>query len=95
MAVLSTVLRLQYEIVAKLGYGGYSTIWLDSNLQMKKRYVAVNVLMGDVGESSACESKVLSSRRDVPFRMGKRDRAGAVGRVLGHCSQLEAYVYCY
>ncbi|KAL3460758.1 kinase-like protein [Aspergillus heterothallicus] len=47
----------RYELVYKLGYGGYSTIWLARDLQ-KERFVAVKVITAD---SSACtpESSLL------------------------------------
>ena len=40
----------QYRLVDKLGYGGYSTIWLARDLQ-RARYVAVKVMTAD---ASAC-----------------------------------------
>lgn len=54
--MIGDVLHKRYQIVDKLGYGGYSTVWLahDTNF---KQYVALKVgiaLSGDKSSSSNC-----------------------------------------
>ncbi|KAJ5934433.1 hypothetical protein N7466_003980 [Penicillium verhagenii] len=58
----------RYRLVDKLGYGGYSTIWLVRDLQMA-RYVAVKVITAD---ASICapEASILCSLAKSPSRPG-------------------------
>lgn len=59
----------QYRLVDKLGYGGYSTIWLARDLP-RARYVAVKVITAD---ASACtpESSLIHSLADSLSTLGK------------------------
>lgn len=59
----------RYRIVNKLGYGGYSTIWLARDQQMAK-YAAVKILTAD---SSDCthEANLLSSLGNSSSRSGR------------------------
>ena len=41
----------RYRLVDKLGYGGYSTIWLARDLRMA-RYVAVKIITADTSDST-------------------------------------------
>ncbi|KAJ5929206.1 kinase-like protein [Penicillium verhagenii] len=58
----------RYRLVDKLGYGGYSTIWLVRDLQMA-RYVAVKAIAAD---ASICahEASFLCSLAKSPPRPG-------------------------
>lgn len=47
----------RYLLVDKLGYGGYSTIWLARDLQMA-RYVAIKVITADAS-LNASEASIL------------------------------------
>ena len=73
----------RYQLVDKLGYGGYSTIWLARDLQMA-RYVAVKVITADAS-ISAPESSHLRSLENSPSRPGREtipslvDEFGAAG----------------
>lgn len=59
----------QYRLVDKLGYGGYSTIWLARDLR-RARYVAVKAITAD---ASACtpESSLIHSLVNSPSTPGK------------------------
>ncbi|KGO74828.1 hypothetical protein PITC_031060 [Penicillium italicum] len=59
----------RYRVIDKLGYGGYSTIWLARDLQMA-RYVAVKVVTADA--SGTQEASLISSLGNAPSRPGKR-----------------------
>ncbi|KAJ5105756.1 hypothetical protein NUU61_003103, partial [Penicillium alfredii] len=59
----------RYQLVDKLGYGGYSTIWLTRDLQ-GARYVAIKVTTSD---SSGCphEARLIRSFGNSPARPGR------------------------
>lgn len=59
----------RYQLVDKLGYGGYSTTWLVRDLQ-HARYVAVKVITADASEGTL-ESSLLRSLGKSPYRPGK------------------------
>lgn len=59
----------RYRLVDKLGYGGYSTIWLARDLQMA-RYVAVKVITADAS-LNASEAGLLCSLGNSPSRPGR------------------------
>lgn len=59
----------RYRVIDKLGYGGYSTIWLAHDLQ-RAQYVTVKVVTAD---ASGCtqEASVISSLEKAPSRPRK------------------------
>ncbi|OJJ95917.1 hypothetical protein ASPACDRAFT_126205 [Aspergillus aculeatus ATCC 16872] len=59
----------RYQVVGKLGYGGYSTIWLARDCQ-KARYVAVKTITADASSHSP-EVRVLHSLASAVSRPGK------------------------
>lgn len=59
----------RYQLVDKLGYGGYSTTWLARDLQ-HARYVAVKVITADASEGTP-EASLLRSLEKSPYRPGK------------------------
>ncbi|KAJ5642290.1 hypothetical protein N7490_006290 [Penicillium lividum] len=59
----------RYRLVDKLGFGGYSTIWLARDLQMA-RYVAVKVITADAS-LNASEASLLCSLGNSPSRPGR------------------------
>ena len=59
----------RYEVVHKLGYGSYSTVWLARD-RLETRYVALKVLVAAAFEKSS-ESKILRA-----LTTGKRDHQG-------------------
>lgn len=69
--MIGDVLNDRYHIVDKLGFGGYSTVWLalDTNL---KRYVAVKVNIADSLPRETQVLKALSSPSlpSLPMRPG-------------------------
>lgn len=61
----------RYQLVGKLGRGGYSTIWLARDCH-EARYVAVKVLTADASShSSSSEVRVLRSLASAVSRPGK------------------------
>lgn len=65
--MIGDVLNDRYHIVDKLGFGGYSTVWLALDTNMK-RYVAVKV---NIAESLPRETKVLKAlSSSSPIRPG-------------------------
>lgn len=75
--MIGDVLNDRYHIVDKLGFGGYSTVWLalDTNL---KRYVAVKV---NIADSLPRETKVLKALSS-PFLSSLRPGHGLVPVLL-------------
>ncbi|RAL01381.1 kinase domain-containing protein, partial [Aspergillus ibericus CBS 121593] len=59
----------RYQLVDKLGYGGYSTIWLARDRQ-RSRYVAVKVITADASGSTN-EATIINSLRQSSDRLGK------------------------
>lgn len=59
----------RYRLVDKLGYGGYSTIWLARDLHMA-RYVAVKVITADAS-LNASEASLLCSLNKLPSKPGR------------------------
>jgi len=59
----------RYEVVHKLGYGSYSTVWLAKD-HVEARYVALKILISAVSEKSS-ESKILRL-----LSSGKQDHQG-------------------
>lgn len=55
--MIGDVLNDRYHIADKLGFGGYSTVWLALDTQLK-RYVAVKV---NIADSLSRETKVLKT----------------------------------
>lgn len=53
-------LHQRYRIVEKLGFGGYSTIWLGLDTQLRQ-YVAIKICIADAHPSETSVLKVLSS----------------------------------
>ncbi|KZF20039.1 CMGC/SRPK protein kinase [Xylona heveae TC161] len=60
--------RGHYRLVDKLGYGGYSTIWLARDLR-KAGYVAVKVITADASDSNH-EASLINSLQNSPSRRG-------------------------
>ncbi|GFN20380.1 kinase-like protein [Aspergillus tubingensis] len=58
----------RYRLVDKLGYGGYSTIWLARDLH-RARYVAVKAITADASTSTP-EASLLSSLGNSPPGLG-------------------------
>ena len=58
----------RYRLVEKLGYGGYSTIWLARDLQ-RARYVAVKVITADASTYTT-EASLIYSLGNSPPRPG-------------------------
>lgn len=58
----------RYRLVDKLGYGGYSTIWLARDLR-EARYVAVKVITAD-GSSCTPEASLMDSLGKLPSTPG-------------------------
>lgn len=59
----------RYQLVDKLGYGGYSTTWLARDLQ-NARYVAVKVIVSDASERNS-EASLLHFLWKSSYRPGK------------------------
>lgn len=59
----------RYRVIDKLGYGGYSTIWLAQDLR-KARYVAVKVITADASGYTQ-EARLISSLGNAPSRPGR------------------------
>ncbi|OQE11651.1 hypothetical protein PENVUL_c002G01696 [Penicillium vulpinum] len=59
----------RYRVIDKLGYGGYSTIWLARDLQMA-RYVALKVITADASCFTQ-EASVMPSVGNVPSGLGR------------------------
>lgn len=59
----------RYRLVDKLGYGGYSTIWLARDLR-RARYVALKVTTADTS-SCAHEASLIHSLANSPRRTGR------------------------
>lgn len=66
---LMTLTHRRYRLVKKLGYGGYSTIWLARDLQIS-RYVAVKVITADTSNYTL-EAGLLSSLSNSLSRLGR------------------------
>ncbi|RAQ67005.1 hypothetical protein COH21_006304 [Aspergillus flavus] len=60
---------IEYQLVDKLGYGGYSTIWLARELR-RARYVAVKPVTADTSAYTP-GAGLLYSLGDSPVRLGK------------------------
>lgn len=60
--LVGDVLHDRYHIVDKLGFGGYSTVWLARDTHMN-RYVAVKV---NIADSNQRETKVLRALSALP-----------------------------
>ncbi|RAK83692.1 kinase-like protein [Aspergillus costaricaensis CBS 115574] len=67
----------RYRLVDKLGYGGYSTIWLARDLH-RARYVAVKAITADASTSTP-EASLLSSLGNSPPGLGSE----IIPRLLG------------
>lgn len=64
---------ISYQLVDKLGYGGYSTKWLARDLQ-SARYVALKVIVADASDCTP-EARILHSLWNSPYRPGKEIRS--------------------
>ncbi|KYK55373.1 protein kinase domain-containing protein [Drechmeria coniospora] len=73
---IGNVLDNRYEIVDKLGYGGWSTVWLGRDSR-RKQYVAVKV---GIADSLSHEMKAL--RAPEPSTSSPADGSDAILRVL-------------
>lgn len=63
--MIDDILHDRYQVVDKLGYGGYSTIWLAYDIQ-RKRYVAVKIGVSSMPCSSR-EPRILRQLSDSEF----------------------------
>ena len=84
----------RYQLVDKLGYGGYSTIWLARDLHRAK-YVAVKVI---TAEASSCSSEAsfIQSLGDSLSRPGSEIILALPHRqILGCRSQWDTQMHCH
>lgn len=65
--MIGDMLKDRYHIVDKLGFGGYSTVWLARDTYLK-RYIAVKIKMAD---SPSRETKVLEALSAPPIHPGR------------------------
>ncbi|KIV88507.1 hypothetical protein PV10_08188 [Exophiala mesophila] len=56
------IFREQYRIIAKLGYGAYSTVWLARD-EISKRYISLKVCVQDGKETSPVTNEVAMLKR--------------------------------
>lgn len=81
---------ISYQLVDKLGYGGYSTIWLARDLQ-SARYVALKVIIADASDCTP-EGSHSTFAWELAIQTGERDHI-IPRRILDHWSQWEAQMY--
>ncbi|KAM3529082.1 hypothetical protein NHJ13051_002096 [Beauveria bassiana] len=76
--MIGNVLKRRYEIVAKLGYGGFSTVWLARDIE-QHTYVALKIGVSDSRMHETTVMKALSeSKPSVPTTSVAASGAGAI-----------------
>lgn len=76
--MIGDMLHQRYRIVDKLGFGGYSTIWLGLDTQLRQ-YVAIKIRIADAHPSETSVLKALSSpfssfhpgRKSIPLPLNE------------------------
>ncbi|OAL34541.1 hypothetical protein AYO20_06171 [Fonsecaea nubica] len=63
---IGDVFKQQYRIIAKLGYGAYSTVWL-AREEISKQYISLKVCIEDGTETSPVVNEVAMLRRLSEF----------------------------
>ena len=86
--MIDDVIQDRYRIVDKLGFGGYSTIWLAYD-QLSNHYVAIKISIGSVtGPHVSRERRILLSREQTSLSQQHTDTAingrDAIPVILDH-----------
>lgn len=87
--MIGNVLRDRYEVVDKLGFGGYSTVWLAQDTRLE-RYVAVKIgtvnsplretaILRDLSRSASVPSPACEGRSSIPYPLDEFELRGPNG----------------